>query len=143
MTTTRIPIDPPLRSTYDVFVNTLSRAIAEKLSEDSGDEEHERYLKALELQTKAPKSELTTEIQYAVYLRSGLFDEENYSDAEVARIIIDLAMDHAIEALKVALSVERSLNSRLNSVGFLGSGSRGRFHGVYRVLLLGPVCRSR
>lgn len=99
--TTRIPADPPLRSTYDVFVNTLSRAIAEKLSEDSGDEEHERYLKAIELQTKAPKSKLTTEIQYAVYLRSGLFDEENYSDAEVARIIIDLAMDHAVEALKV------------------------------------------
>ena len=97
-----IDIEPGTRRTgRDVFVNVLSKAVAEVLSEHHDEETTARHLEALKAQKQAPKSEFTTEIQYAVYLKSAVFTAENYTDEEIAMIVLDLAYDRAVEALQV------------------------------------------
>ena len=96
-----IDIEPGTRRTgRDVFVNVLSKAVAEVLSEHHDEEAEERHLEALKAQKQAPKSEFTTEIQYAVYLRSGVFAEENYSDEEIVHMVLDLALCRLEEAME-------------------------------------------
>ena len=97
-----IDIKPGTRRTSrDVFVNVLSKAVAEVLSEHHDEEAEERHLEALKAQKQAPKSKFTTEIQYAVYLKSGVFAEENYTDEEITHMVLDLAQDRVEEALRI------------------------------------------
>ena len=82
-------------------MNALSKAIAEVLSEHHNEETTTRHLEALKAQKQASKSKFTTEIQYAVYLSSGVFAEENYSDEEITHMLLDLAQERVEEALRI------------------------------------------